>query len=188
MDTREKILQTTFLLLIEKGYDRISITDIQKESGVSRGLLYYFFKNKTDLLFAACRKYFFDRYMTVDVDTISFRGFLDHIKGVVHSLTDFNGHEIDILKYNALYSCVLVCEPRFWDYIVNELKKASIIIENAKKRGEIKDLPTHFIGATFLSILGRTSYVTATPSNAYIRSRILEDIDTLYALISLEKK
>lgn len=185
MDTRDKILQTTFLLLIEKGYDRISITDIQKQAGVSRGLLYYFFKNKTDLLFAACRKYFFDKYMTVDVDTITFRGFLDHIKGVVHSLTDFDGHEIDILKYNTLYSCVLVCEPRFWDYIVMELKKASIIIENAKKRGEIKDLPTHFIGATFLSILGRTSYVTATPSNAYIRSRILEDIDMLYELISL---
>ncbi|MBS1485647.1 MAG: TetR/AcrR family transcriptional regulator, partial [Opitutales bacterium] len=32
MDTKEKILQTTFLLLIEKGYDRISISDIQRES------------------------------------------------------------------------------------------------------------------------------------------------------------
>ena len=63
-DTRERILETTFMLLIKNGYDSVSVTDIQKELGISRGLLYCYFKNKSDLIIAACMQYFFDGYLT----------------------------------------------------------------------------------------------------------------------------
>ena len=53
-DTREKILEKTFMLLIRKGYDSVSVSDIQKELGMSRGLLYCYFKNKSDLILAVC--------------------------------------------------------------------------------------------------------------------------------------
>ena len=39
------------------------------------------------------------------------------------------------------------------------------------------------IGATLLSILGRTTYITATPTDAYVRTRIAEDIMRFYDLI-----
>ena len=38
--TRDKILKATFLLMLEKGYDKILVSDIQQELGISRGLLY----------------------------------------------------------------------------------------------------------------------------------------------------
>ena len=53
--TRDKILQTTFLLLIKKGYDRVLVSDIQESLGISRGLLYRYFNGKTELFFEACR-------------------------------------------------------------------------------------------------------------------------------------
>lgn len=56
--TRDKILKTTFLLLLEKGYDRVLVSDIQDRLGISRGLMYRYFKSKSELFFEACRKYF----------------------------------------------------------------------------------------------------------------------------------
>ena len=54
-----------------------------------------------------------------------------------------------------------------------------------EKKYLVKKLPENFIGATILAIYGRTSYITATPSNAYICKRILEDIGRFYELIKL---
>lgn len=50
MQTREKIIDDVFTLLLRKGYDGVSISDIQQQTGLSRGLLYHYFGNKEQLL------------------------------------------------------------------------------------------------------------------------------------------
>lgn len=184
--TRDKILQTTFLLLIKKGYDRVLVSDIQESLGISRGLLYRYFNGKTELFFEACRKYFYDRYFPdLDYDKITLAEFFQHAQNAVRAMTNIDGEEVDILKYNTLYSAIIQSEPRFKLEAQIEFDKARKVISNAIKRGEIKKLPENFIGATILAIYGRTSYITATPSNAYICKRILEDIGRFYELIKL---
>ena len=100
-------------------------------------------------------------------------------------MTNIDGEEVDILKYNTLYSAIIQSEPRFKLEAQIEFDKARKVIRNAIKRGEIKKLPENLIGATILAIYGRTSYITTTPSNAYICKRILEDIGRFYELIKL---
>lgn len=56
-DTKDFILKQTFLLLLTKGYDAVSITDIQKATAMSRGLLYHYFGNKEELFLAVADKY-----------------------------------------------------------------------------------------------------------------------------------
>lgn len=183
-DTREKILEKTFMLLIRKGCDSVSVSDIQKELGMSRGLLYCYFKNKSDLILAACTQYFFDGYLaTIDLDEISFRDFILHVINVHKNIACCGRTRFDILKYNTLYSAVIMREPRFKKYALGEFAKAVRVIENAKKRGEIKQLPTNFVGATMLSILGRTTYITETPGDDYVRRRIAEDLLQFYDLV-----
>ena len=76
-DTKDKILKTTFLLLLEKGYDKVLVSDIQNELGISRGLLYRYFKGKDELVYTACKEYFYNRYFDgVDYDKISLKDFL----------------------------------------------------------------------------------------------------------------
>lgn len=67
--TRDKILKTTFLLLLEKGYDRVLVSDIQDRLGISRGLMYRYFKSKSELFFEACRKYFYDKFFRSSTTT-----------------------------------------------------------------------------------------------------------------------
>src|SRR5690349_12135611 len=45
-----KILTTTVSLLAKKGYENTTINDIADASGISRGLLHYYFKDKEDLV------------------------------------------------------------------------------------------------------------------------------------------
>lgn len=49
-NTLYKILDTAFLLFVEKGYDAVTITDIYKQTGVSRGAVRGYFEQKIELL------------------------------------------------------------------------------------------------------------------------------------------
>lgn len=183
-NAKDKILEATFALLLEKGADHVSITDIQNKLGISRGLLYCYFKDKTELVFEACRRYFFDRYLeNIDFDNISLKDLLSHVSEVVVALTKLNGRDTDIIRYNTLCSNLLLRNPEFRNTALEKFTDARKVIRNAIKNGEIKNLPESFVGATLLAILGRTSYITATPSESYVRTRILEDIETFYKII-----
>lgn len=53
MKTREFILEKTFGLLLQKGYDGVSVSDIQQLTGMARGLLYHYFGSLEQLFEAA---------------------------------------------------------------------------------------------------------------------------------------
>ncbi|NDV78248.1 TetR/AcrR family transcriptional regulator [Dysgonomonas sp. 511] len=60
MEAKDTILQKTFNLLLIKGFDAVSISDIQEASGLSRGLLYHYFRNKEELFIQVTEKYFLE--------------------------------------------------------------------------------------------------------------------------------
>lgn len=48
-DKKEKIIEVSLKEFAEKGYDKASTNTIVKESGISKGLLFYYFENKKNL-------------------------------------------------------------------------------------------------------------------------------------------
>lgn len=60
MSTRDLILKKTFGLLLEKGYDGVSVSDIQETTGMARGLLYHYFGNQHRLYMEAVGSFFDD--------------------------------------------------------------------------------------------------------------------------------
>lgn len=60
MKTRDFILQKTFGLLLEKGYDGVSVSDIQQGTEMARGLLYHYFGGQNALFDEAVEKYLND--------------------------------------------------------------------------------------------------------------------------------
>ncbi|MCP3922050.1 MAG: TetR/AcrR family transcriptional regulator [Desulfobacterales bacterium] len=70
---REELLTRCFNIFSQKGYSKVSIREIAKETGVSTGTLYHYFKNKENILeqlFSSIRRRNFDQYlaMTENVD------------------------------------------------------------------------------------------------------------------------
>lgn len=69
MDTRDKIIEQTFILLLDKGYDGVSISNIQSALGISRGLLYHYFGSKEALFFETIKHNFITNFK-VDLELI----------------------------------------------------------------------------------------------------------------------
>ena len=51
LEKRKYIISKCYKLLLLKGFDGVSISDIQKECGVARGLLYHYFGGKDELFY-----------------------------------------------------------------------------------------------------------------------------------------
>lgn len=68
-ETKEHIIAKVFKLLLQKGYDGVSITDIQKETGMARGLLYHYFGSKEQLFVEVTTKYFLVMF-NIDMEKI----------------------------------------------------------------------------------------------------------------------
>ncbi|MGL4228347.1 MAG: TetR/AcrR family transcriptional regulator [Tannerellaceae bacterium] len=84
-DTKNFILKQTFLLLLTKGYDAVSITDIQKATAMSRGLLYHYFGNKEELFLAVAEKYLIG---LLEVDAVAVEG-LDIPQLIAHMVDKY---------------------------------------------------------------------------------------------------
>ena len=54
---RAEIMDATMLLFMEKGYTNTTTQDIVDKVNISRGLLYYHFKNKEDILYCLVERY-----------------------------------------------------------------------------------------------------------------------------------
>lgn len=49
--TKKKILDVAEKLFSEKGYDAVSVDNITKTAGIAKGLFFYYFENKQDILY-----------------------------------------------------------------------------------------------------------------------------------------
>ncbi|HDN19595.1 MAG TPA: TetR/AcrR family transcriptional regulator [Candidatus Acetothermia bacterium] len=55
--TRDRILEAALRLFSSRGYERVSVTAIAQEAGVSRPSFYRYFRNKRDVLLALLRNW-----------------------------------------------------------------------------------------------------------------------------------
>jgi AcrR family transcriptional regulator len=58
LQTRKLLIQTTLQLVLEKGYDSISIQDITDRADLGRGTFYIHFKDKEEVVWTAFRELF----------------------------------------------------------------------------------------------------------------------------------
>ncbi|SBV92185.1 TetR/AcrR family transcriptional regulator [uncultured Dysgonomonas sp.] len=118
MNTEELILKKTFGLLLLKGFDATSITDIQVATGLSRGLLYHYFKNKEELFIQVTEKFFiqifdFDIRKAKDYGVAEFVDFMcdrfRHISNIISGIVEETGSvkEVSMLNYHFLFYQVM---------------------------------------------------------------------------------
>ena len=50
-EKRQQIIEAATEVIVQKGIDKTSLTDIAKAAGISKGSLYYYYATKTDLIF-----------------------------------------------------------------------------------------------------------------------------------------
>lgn len=91
LETRQKLLKTGFKLIMKSGFQDLTVEDITRTAGVSKGTFYTYFKRKEDIVWEICRDAFAPLVKQYKSDTTS---------DVITKLTRyFHGFMIEVQRY-----------------------------------------------------------------------------------------
>ncbi|WP_108822244.1 TetR/AcrR family transcriptional regulator [Dysgonomonas sp. Marseille-P4361] len=153
MNTKEIILKKTFNLLLLKGFDNVSITDIKNYTGMSRGILYHYFKNKEELFIEVTERYFvhifdFDIRKIKDFTVYEFCDFLNkRFKKIAKTIStieqEINGSsDASLLNYHFLFYQVMQRDAIFRNKYKTTTEKELIgweyALQNSIDKNEIR--------------------------------------------------
>ncbi|MBN2611969.1 MAG: TetR/AcrR family transcriptional regulator [Bacteroidales bacterium] len=145
-DTKEYIVDQAYKLFLSHSYEAVSISDISKSVGLTKGAIYHHFLNKEELFMAVV-----DKYVQIDVEKslVNHKSLLDYIDESIENakkiISNTIGETTDFVPVNLLsllidalrhYPGYEKNKNRFFD---SELKKAKIAVTQAIKRKEIRD-------------------------------------------------
>lgn len=82
---KEQILAAAIRLFGEEGYHRTTVQDVAREADVSVGLIYQYFKDKEDLLFAAIGNIFDVYNREIPLVVAAHRDALSQFKAAIHA-------------------------------------------------------------------------------------------------------
>lgn len=151
MNTKTKILKESLKLFLRKSYKDVTMSEILKATGLSKGAFYYYFKSKEELFHEIIETYF--SYMVVyDFEKYSkdsLKDFYeDHLKDLSKAIGKFTSekskYDGNSLNINYLYpifdaSRILpVFREEFSEARKKEIHFWTAAVRRARKSGEIK--------------------------------------------------
>ena len=159
-DTREYIIDQAYGLFLSRSYEAVSISEISKAIGFTKGALYHHFTNKEDLFRAVI-----DKYLPIDDFFVPFKGntlkeYIDECvrisEKVINSI--ISGHN-NFIPIN--YLALLIDAFRHYqkyanekeNLIRNEFEQIEAIIDRAIANNEIrKDIDAKSMALNFFSL------------------------------------
>ncbi len=146
--TKETILHTTFELLLKKGYDAVSITEIQKNAGISRGLLYHYYKSKDELFLEVTERYFVD-FFKIDLTAVShftveeMIAYMEKKHKTLCRIRLIERNQVNLMDYDFLFYQVVRKNASFasWYKTIRdeELQAWKIVLHNSQQKGMLKE-------------------------------------------------
>ncbi len=92
MNSKEHILRTAFKLFLYKNYKEVTLRDIVRETGLSKGGFYHYFSSKEQLFLEVINTYYFEK-MKIDYSKLSHNSlwdfYHDYVKQVKRTMTAF---------------------------------------------------------------------------------------------------
>jgi len=159
-NTKEFIIDEAFKLFLNHSYEAVSISDISKAIGFTKGALYHHFKNKEELFKSVIDKYVHIHEFDADVDTISLEEYIEltvaQADKIIRHLFSFS-LVFKPINFMSLISDAFRHYPGYselkGEFISNEIAKTKRVLENAIQRGEIRnDINPSLIATNFFSI------------------------------------
>jgi len=159
-NTKDFIIEESFKLFLSHSYEAVSISDISKAIGFTKGALYHHFKNKEELFRSVIDKYLYLPDVIVDVETASLSEYIQlstsEAEKIIKRLFGFTLVFAPI-NYMSMFADAFRHYPGYaelkGDFINNEIEKTKKVLENAIASGEIRsDINTSLIATNFFSI------------------------------------
>lgn len=195
-ENKDYILQKTFFLLLTKGYDGVSISDIQKETGMSRGIIYHYYKDKEELFQVAAEKYLVMPFLISKETT---NGFCveEMIKHVINKYIDtakfwkdyMGAGQLSIANYDFLFYQMIrkdkITAKKYYRMRQEEKLAWTEAVKRSLNKGEIRPvLSAGKIAAHFILLLdGIWMESTETGSIAHSIKLTRQTLNDYYELL-----
>jgi len=194
-DTREFIIDQAYGLFLSRSYEAVSISDISKAIGFTKGALYHHFTNKEELFMAVIDKYLPIEKFFEPIGNLTVKEYIEEsvktARKIVNSIFDGKSGFLP-LSYLALFIDAYRHYPKFSKekeiLIQNEIDKIKEVLRKAIDKGEIRnDINIDYTALNFFTLgLGLASNLVISNSTPIHAIEILENqLNELYNLMKL---
>lgn len=198
-EAKNMILDVASILFVEKGYEKTSISDIERGlNGLTRGAIYHHFSNKEEIIKAVVRRFIPDETTLLQVDTRTDLNGLEKIQELLieNLFNEEAGASMNLgypllndPKYYSMYNAQIVAEivPQIERYLIEGNQDGSLSVQQPRQMAEIIILliSTWFIPAlfpttmdTFFEKLTACSRVFAQSGINILSEEVMEEILT----------
>lgn len=148
-ETKKFIIKTALKLFLQKGYKEVTLRDLVRTTGLSKGAFYHHFESK-EQLFKVIVSLFFNLealdYIDFPVDSLAafYRKYVDSVAESMHQLYTYIGGDEDEATYNffLILFDALRLFPEFMELEQQQYQQDRLawekVIAKAKKRKEIR--------------------------------------------------
>lgn len=175
--TRQALLASAFKVFNEKGYAKTTLQDIAEDAGVTRGAVYWHFKNKTDLFeklfdyaFMPVRDLLFSKFEE-DLPPKEMISSLMHV-WLKHAGGDENFRAAFEIMFNKTEWSeeLMPFKLKFREYEYKFIKRTEVIIEQGQKDGVFREEISPSVAAAqyFSTLLGLAQYTLFFPQEVNI--------------------
>ena len=197
-DSKEHILAIAFRLFFQKGYKEVTMSELVKESGLSKGAFYHYFSSKEELYKHSMEMFltqFMDSYTIEMDDNISLRENLKNLYNrftpIADEINTSSEEKVETLTNYLIFLQKMMRKREFREklHIYNSkfYEQLSGWIKNAQAKGEIKpDLDSMVLARHFTSLMKGIGVLNAFELHGEPISQTLEKIiDQLFDLIEV---
>jgi AcrR family transcriptional regulator len=192
-NTKQYIIKTAFSLFIQKSYRDVTMNEIVKKTGLSKGAVYHYFKSKEELFRESVEKFFLENFLLEfkKLSHNSLREFLEGYRAMAMRFLETMNTEITDMSLNGINFYMLMFEavghlPGFRKRVIElnnfEKNRWIEIIKIARKKKEIKSvLNDEQLASVFIFIgdgIGMRAVLEGKINGMY--KKIYEYWDTLY--------
>ncbi|MBP6979103.1 MAG: TetR/AcrR family transcriptional regulator [Lentimicrobiaceae bacterium] len=159
-ETREIIIDQAYRLFLSKSYEAVSIQDISKSVGLTKGALYHHFLNKEELFKAVIDKYLKLVGLIQVRQDITLKEYvrviIEYVSRIVKTIS-IDGQPFIPVKYLSLLIDALRHYPGYMDeqrhFYTLGIDNLKTILDRAVKKGEIRgDIDTSLAALNITSI------------------------------------
>lgn len=195
-DSKIQIVQTALKLFLKNSYKEVSLRDIVKEVGLTKGAFYHYYTSKEEL-FEEVVKYFYNHIIITDYSKFpetSLKDFYEHYLKKLQEPDDFGDEEGDM----NFFIFISEASKRIPDFLrihfaqrKKELQAWSGIMDIAKNSKEIEtNIPNEELAMMFLNMSDGISMNRAISkkTDAEVLKDIKNDWNNLYNLLNIKEK
>jgi TetR/AcrR family transcriptional regulator, transcriptional repressor for nem operon len=193
-DTREYIIDQAFSLFLSRSYEAVSISDISKAIGLTKGALYHHFTNKEDLFKAVIDKHLIITEISLPGPNTTLKQLISQTVAksseIVNSL--FSNHPTFVpVSFMALIIDALRHYPDFAaekeQLFTREVEKIKYVLDHAVASGEIRnDINTEIMATNYFSLtlgIAQNLYHNNSPKMAL--DSLKAQFEELYKLLKI---